>query len=78
MDTDAKFLLIDEAYNYPNPTFKGAGMAIPVSGIKTRECTGIGAPLCPSPVPHLFCWSTELADCAIHRRARYRMCLCAS
>mmetsp|Transcript_59783 Transcript_59783/g.140742 ORF Transcript_59783/g.140742 Transcript_59783/m.140742 type:complete len:838 (-) Transcript_59783:164-2677(-) len=42
MDTDAKFLLIDEAYNYPNPTFKGAGMAIPVSGIKTRECTGIG------------------------------------
>jgi len=37
-----KYLLIDEAFNYPNPTFKGAGMAIPVSGIKTRDSTGIG------------------------------------
>lgn len=24
----------DEAFNYPNPVFKGAGVAIPVSGIK--------------------------------------------
>ena len=26
---DAKFVVKDEAFNYPNPTFKGAGVAIP-------------------------------------------------
>ena len=38
----AAFVQKDEAFNYPNPTFKGAGVAIPVSGIKTRASTGIG------------------------------------
>ncbi|KAJ1480763.1 hypothetical protein T484DRAFT_1809721, partial [Baffinella frigidus] len=32
----------DEAFNYHNPTYKSAGVSIPVSGIKTRESTGIG------------------------------------
>jgi hypothetical protein len=32
-----------QAFNYPNPLFKASGMAIPVSGIRTRDSTGIGA-----------------------------------
>ena len=64
--SNAKFVVKDEAFNYPNPVFKGAGVAIPgllssfcycvyvfnlvlkssgivaVSGIKTRQSTGIG------------------------------------
>jgi 4-alpha-glucanotransferase len=38
----ARFLVKDEAFAYPNPVFKGAGVAIPVSGIKTRASMGLG------------------------------------
>ena len=38
----ARFVVKDEAFNYELPTYKAAGMAIPVSGIKTRQSTGIG------------------------------------
>eukprot|EP00281_Chroomonas_sp_CCMP1168_P027736 CAMPEP_0206247986 /NCGR_PEP_ID=MMETSP0047_2-20121206/20113_1 /ASSEMBLY_ACC=CAM_ASM_000192 /TAXON_ID=195065 /ORGANISM="Chroomonas mesostigmatica_cf, Strain CCMP1168" /LENGTH=778 /DNA_ID=CAMNT_0053673569 /DNA_START=380 /DNA_END=2716 /DNA_ORIENTATION=+ len=38
----AKHVVTDHSFNYPNPQFKTAGVAIPVSGIKTRESTGIG------------------------------------
>jgi len=38
----ATFIIKDEAFNYPNSVFKGAGVAIPVSAIKTRDSTGIG------------------------------------
>mmetsp|Transcript_55312 Transcript_55312/g.115704 ORF Transcript_55312/g.115704 Transcript_55312/m.115704 type:complete len:839 (-) Transcript_55312:278-2794(-) len=41
-DPAAKFVVRDEAFNYPTGAFKAFGMAIPVSGIKTGDSTGIG------------------------------------
>jgi len=40
--SDAKFMVRDEAFSYPNPVFKSSGVSVPVSGIKTRDSTGIG------------------------------------
>lgn len=31
-----------QAFNYPNPTYKTSGVAIPVASIKTKDSTGIG------------------------------------
>jgi 4-alpha-glucanotransferase len=38
----SKRVVTDTTFNYPDPTYKTAGVAVPVSGIKTRMSTGIG------------------------------------
>lgn len=38
----ARRVMQDVSFNYPDPTYKTAGVSIPVSGIKTHISTGIG------------------------------------
>jgi len=36
------YMMTDDAFSYPTKNYRSAGVALPVSGIKTRDSTGIG------------------------------------